>query len=382
MSQEDYYQVLGVGREADADEIKKAYRKMALQYHPDRNSEPGAEERFKLINEAYAVLSEPERRQRYDRYGQSEAPSNPFGGGGVSQSDLQDIFGADVFNDLFASLFGQRPRAPRRDVEATLELTLEAVLSGGDQTVKVRRKASCKACKGNGTKDGRPAPSCSMCKGAGQVRVQRGFLIVAQPCPTCQGRGAEVRSPCGVCHGAGVSAEEVSVDVSVPAGVETGQVLRVSGEGDQIDGGAGDLFLRVKVLPHDRFEREGLDLHHTLELPFPKLALGATVPVPTLDGREVRLKVPAGSQPGQVLKLRGKGLPSLQGRATGDQLVTLEVAVPKAMTAAERELVVALDRLYDGAAEAAAGGAQARATGAAAPGGVRAWLIRLLGGHA
>lgn len=374
MSQEDYYQVLGVAREADADEIKKAYRKMALKYHPDRNSEPGAEDRFKLINEAYAVLSEPERRQRYDRYGSSEAPSNPFGGGGVSQSDLQDIFGHDMFNELFASLFGQRQRAPRRDVEATLELPLEAVLSGGSYSTRVRRKASCKPCKGNGTKDGRAPQPCSSCRGAGQVRVQRGFLVIAQPCPSCQGRGVEVRSPCSSCHGAGVSAEEVSVEATVPAGVETGQVLRVAGEGDQVGGAAGDLYLRVQVRPHDLFEREGLDLHHSLELPFPKLALGATVPVPTLEGREVRLKVPAGSQPGQVLKLRGKGLPSLQGRAVGDLLVTLEVTVPKAMTAAERELVVALDELQEGE-----GGAAERAP---AVGGLRGWLIRLLGGAA
>jgi len=375
---QDHYEVLGVERGASADEVKKAYRKLALKYHPDRSQEPDAEARFKLINEAYAVLSDPEKRQRYDRYGHSEAVTNPFQGG-VNAADLKDIFGQDLFNELFASLFGGAGRARgrvKRDIEASLSVPLSLVQTGGEATALVHRSASCERCHGHGTKSGRPPKACASCRGTGQARVQRGFIVMAQPCPACQGRGADLSQACLDCRGAGQSQREVEVKVEVPAGVESGQTLRLAGEGELARGQRGDLYLHVQVEPHERFEREGADLHLELTLDFHELALGASVDVPLLSGRSVKLKIPEGTQPGQVLRLRGKGLPSLEARGPGDLLVTVETRVPKALTAAERELIVALrslseERPADSAEDAPAPGPLER---------LRLWAIEALGG--
>lgn len=341
---QDYYEVLGIERSASPEEIKKAYRKLALKYHPDRSDEVDAEAHFKLINEAYAVLSEPEKRQRYDRYGHSETVSNPFQGG-VNAADLKDIFGQDLFNELFASLFSGGGRARtrvKRDIEATLSVPLSLVQTGGETFAKVSRQESCQPCGGHGTASARPAKICTQCRGTGQSRLQRGFIVMAQPCSACQGRGKDMSSPCRSCRGAGQALASIEIKVDVPAGVETGQTLRIANEGDFVQGLRGDLYLHIKVEPDERFERDGIDLHHEIMLDFHDLALGSQVNIDLLTGRSVHLKIPEGTQPGQVLRLRGKGLPSLDGRKTGDLMVTVEVRVPKSLTATERELLVAL----------------------------------------
>lgn len=384
---QDYYEVLGLERSAGPEEIKKAYRKLALTYHPDRNQEAGAEERFKLINEAYAVLSEPEKRQRYDRYGHSEAVSNPFQGG-VNAADLKDIFGQDLFNELFASLFGGGRARSRvnRDVKATLEVPLSLVQRGGEAVASVSRKEPCSPCNGHGTQSGRPPKSCPRCRGTGQMRAQRGFIMMAQPCSACQGRGRDLSASCRACRGAGQAQRSVEIKVHVPAGVESGHTLRVAGEGDLVQGVQGDLYLHVKVAPHPRFSRDGSSLHLELILDFHELALGTSANIELLNGRSVTLKVPEGTQPGQVLRLRGKGLPTVDTGQSGDLLVTVEVRVPKAMTAAERELVVALRSLMEEGASA--GSAEPRpsdrpdaALKAGPMEGLRRWAIERLGGR-
>lgn len=331
-------------RSATAAEIKKSFRRLALEYHPDRNSAPEAEIRFKLINEAYAVLSDPEQRQRYDRYGRSESVRDPFQGG-MNAHDLRDIFGDEIFDNLFSSLFGGR-RSPARpsDVKATLELTLDIVETGGTREVSVIRKMRCAQCDGLG-RSGGVIQRCGRCRGSGQVRMSRGFLTIAQVCPDCGGSGADPQSACRPCGGSGLQTGESAVRVQVPKGVESGHLLRVRGAGHAAkdSGQASDLIVEIIVLPHERFEREGQDLTCSVEVPYDVLVLGGKVDVPLLDGGIAHVKIPAGTQPSQALRLKKKGLPSIEaGGQHGDLFVYVEAYVPKAVSAAERELLVAL----------------------------------------
>ena len=342
---QDYYEILEVERKASPDEIKKSFRKLALAYHPDRNDAPEAEAKFKQINEAYAVLSDPEKRRRYDRYGRSETASNPFQGGGVNANDLKDIFGDDLFHSLFSSLFGgqgQRRSSPPKDIQTKLTLSLEDVLKGGEHEVSIRRNGVCKSCAGSGYQDGKVV-KCVRCHGQGQIRLNRGFLAIAQPCPDCQGTGIASTALCSICHGSGQSSQKVTVKVTVPIGVEAGHSLRIREAGHKASGHptASDLIIVIQLKEHKEFERDGADLYYQAAVPFDVLSLGGKLTVPLLGGGQAQVKVPAGTQSGKALRLRKKGLPKLKSQEFGDLFVYLEVEVPKALTAAERELLVA-----------------------------------------
>jgi molecular chaperone DnaJ len=350
-AQRDYYEVLGVPRNADEKAIKDVFRRLALQYHPDRNKEPGAEEKFKEIAEAYAVLSDPKKRAEYDREGFAAVsgftPEDLFGG-----IDFGDVFGGLGFDfdrggGLFDRFFGRRRRAgPARgaNVEVELVVPLERVLTGGEETVRFSRPGPCAACQGSGAERGTTPRSCSACGGKGQQvqSRQKGNVRVQHitPCPVCGGRGTVIDKPCPVCQGRGEVEREEALTVKVPAGVEEGMVLRIPGHGlpgRETGSMPGDLYVVVRSVPDPRFERRGPDLWRTETLSVPEAVLGTRVEVPTLDGRAT-VTVPAGTQPGEVLRLRGKGLAEFGGRGRGNLYVALQVRVPKRLTAEERDL--------------------------------------------
>lgn len=349
---EDLYQILGVARDASQAEIKRAYRQLARQYHPDANHGSGeAEEKFKKINAAYSVLSDPEKRARYDQFGSADG-SDPFGGGGFT-GDFGDIFG-DLFAQVFGGGMGRRqadPNAPRRggDLEMALSVSLLEAANGVTRTLEVPRWEACEGCGGTGAKPGTSPETCSVCGGRGQVeQVQRtlfGQFVSVTVCPECQGRGKIVREKCSDCGGRGQVRRKHKLEVKVPAGVERGTRLRISGAGEAgVNGGPqGDLYLLIDVKPDKTFERDGADLHTRLLLTYPQAVLGAEVEVSTLiDGVE-KIGVPAGTSHGQVLKVRGKGMPRLRGpRGRGDLYVHVYVDIPSKLTDRQRELITEL----------------------------------------
>lgn len=342
MSKRDYYEVLGVERGASAEEIKKAFRKRASEFHPDRHphlEEAGRkemEERFKEVGEAYAVLSDPAGRERYDRFGHAASASGGFDPGAF-QGDLGEVFG-----DLFEGFFGGRRRGGADlKVEVALEFT-DAVF-GKDITLDINALRRCPTCDGSGAREGSRPVQCKRCGGAGRVRVNQGFFSVAAVCTACQGRGRTIEHPCHSCRGEGRTRQSRSVKVSVPPGVEDSMQMRVRGEGES--GGPsepdGDLYVILRVRQHETFERDGDELVCELPVTFAQAALGAEVEVPLLEGGEIKLKVPAGSQPGRVLRVRGKGVPSLRGGERGDLRVHLSVEVPSKLSPKQRELLEA-----------------------------------------
>jgi len=342
--------VLGVDRKADAKAVKDAFRKLALKFHPDRNKAPGAEDRFKEIAEAYAVLSDPKKRADYDTGGfaglKGMRPEDLFGG-----IDFDDLFGGlgfDFGGGIFDRFFGGRRRAGApahgENIEALLQVPLEVVMTGGEQPVRVVRLAQCADCKGSGAAGGAAPRTCEACHGSGrQVKSGREGGVTFQqvtPCPACHGRGSFIDHPCPTCHGRGQVERAETITVGVPMGVEEGMVLRIPGHGMAATApGAppGDLFVVVHTLPDPRFERDGADLWHAADLPVADAVLGVELKVPTLDG-EAKVTVPPGTQPDTVLRLRGKGLPHFGGRQRGDQLLRLRVVVPDRLSAAERRL--------------------------------------------
>jgi molecular chaperone DnaJ len=338
MPARDYYEILGVPRTAGEAELKKAFRQLALQHHPDRN--PGdarAEERFKAINEAYAVLSDPDKRSQYDRYGRVDLPP-----GGIDMSGFSDLF-----EDLFEGFLGGGRGGGRRgrgrrgdDLRYDLELTLEEAATGVEPRLQIPRLEACEACRGSGVETGSSRESCPTCKGRGQLRYQQGFLTVARTCPHCGGAGQINRHPCKECAGEGRVPRERMLKVRIPAGIEDGSQLRLTGEGEGGAGGGppGDLYVVVHLRPHEFFTRHGNELHCALPLTFAQAALGAEVDVPVLGGL-AKLKVPPGTQNGAPLRLRGKGMPGLQGRGKGDAVYTAVIEVPTELTARQRELL-------------------------------------------
>ena len=332
--------MLGVGRDADAETLKRAFRKLAIEHHPDRSTAPDAEARFKQVSEAYAVLSDPQKRAHYDRHGHTSASGDPFQGG-VSPDGFRDIFGGDLFDELFGGFF--RRAAGRRhgkDVHVELALSLEEVARGVEKSLTYLRRVPCSGCSGTGAEGGTALHNCGTCGGRGQVRVNRGFLSLPQPCPHCQGTGRVVDIACDICEGQGSMQEEVTIEVPVPRGVATGHKLRLDGEGQPGTRGSlpGDLYLEVAVAPHPFFERDGNDLVCEVPLSFPQAALGTRIEVPTLSGK-VKVRVPAGTQSGKLLRLRAKGLPAARGRAVGDQLIRLQIETPEALTGEQKELL-------------------------------------------
>lgn len=352
MSKRDYYEVLGVQKGSGQDEIKKAYRKLALQYHPDRNpGDDSAEERFKEAAEAYDVLGDPEKRARYDQHGHAAfGQGGGFGGTGFNNiedimSAFGDIFGSGGGGGIFGDLFGGGRRGrggpnQGRDLRIVLDLTLEEIDSGVERTVVIKRQASCGSCSGSGAEPGSKVVSCPTCGGRGQVAKSQGFFTMASVCPACSGRGQRPEKPCSSCRGGGKTPEKQEVKLQIPAGIEEGARLRVSGSGDAGDAGAppGDLYCVIREAEHKVFQRSGPDLLTEVPVSFVQLALGETVEVPTLRGR-AEMKIPAGTQSGKVFRLRGEGLPVFQGRGRGDQLVRIYIEVPEKLNDRQRELL-------------------------------------------
>jgi molecular chaperone DnaJ len=346
MAKRDYYETLGVERTASDVELKKAYRQLAMKLHPDRNpGDKSAEERFKEINEAYAVLSDPDKRTQYDRFGRVDLPPGADLGG----------FG-DLFEDLFEGFFGGGGRGPGRararrgdDLRYDLEVSLVEAATGIETRLQIPRHETCGECRGSGMEPGARREPCPTCKGRGQLRYQQGFLTVARTCPQCAGEGQINKNPCKACQGAGRTAHERTLKVRIPAGAEDGTQLRLTGEGEggPRGGPPGDLYVVVHVREHELFVRHGLDIVCALPLTFPQVALGATVDVPVLDGT-AKLEVPAGTQTGAVLRLRGKGMPSLHGRGRGDACYQVVVEVPAKLSARQRELLEEYQRASTG----------------------------------
>ncbi len=343
MSKRDYYEVLGVSRTANEDELKKAFRKLAIQYHPDRNpDDPAAEEKFKELGEAYAVLSDAEKRARYDQFGHAFEGAGGGGfQGGFEYGNFQDLF-SEIFGDFFGG-GGQRGGASRRHrgrdllAEVTLDFT-EAVF-GTKQELSITREEDCDVCEGSGAKPGTQPVTCPTCRGAGQVRVSQGFFMMARTCHACGGAGQVIQTPCDTCRGRGRRAVERTVKIDVPAGVDDGTRLRLRGQGEGgVRGGPpGDLYVSLSVRPHDIFERDGEDLHCTLPISFAQAALGDEVRVPTLEGDGLELRIPEGTQTGSAFHFRGRGVPRISTGARGDLIVTVQVETPTRLTERQRE---------------------------------------------
>jgi molecular chaperone DnaJ len=359
-SKRDYYEILGVSRTASSEEIKDAYRKLAMEYHPDRNKSPDAEEKFKEISEAYAVLSDEEKRRQFDELGHA---------GFDQRYTTEDIFrGADfgsVFRDLgfgfdlreiFSTLFGGRDFGERitrgRDVAYDLEITLEEAAKGAEKEIRIERTEKCDVCGGSGAAPNTSPRVCPRCEGAGRIQsvTRNGFgtFVRVVPCPSCRGKGKTIDSPCPRCKGLGLVRRERSISVKMPPGIDEGYQLRLQGEGEASQDGdvPGDLYVLVHVAPHSYFKREEDDLLYNLSVGFPQAALGAEVTVPTLDGK-VDVKIRPGTQPGQIIRLKGKGMPRFGGYGKGDLLVRVDVSVPEKLTSQQRALLEQLAKEFD-----------------------------------
>ena len=342
----DYYEVLGVERTASAEEIKKAYRKVALKHHPDRNpGDKGAEAQFREASEAYQVLCDAEKRAQYDRFGHA-AFEQGAGGFDFNAAGFEDIFG-DIFGDFFGGPRRGRSRARRgEDLRYDLEITFEESVFGAEKTLRIPRLVTCEDCSGSGSKDNAPRDTCSACRGSGQLRFQQGLFSIAKTCGQCQGQGSVLRDPCRTCSGSGTVQSQQSLSVRIPAGVDTGSRLKLRGEGEAgfNKGPAGDLYVVIHVREHPLFKRDGTDVVCDVPIGFTQAALGAEIDVPTPHGK-VKMKVPAGTQSGNVFRLKGKGVPDLRGYGHGDALVRVVVETPRKLTAKQRELLEEFARL-------------------------------------
>lgn len=352
MAKRDYYEVLGVSRTATEVEMKVAFRKAAMQCHPDRH--PGdqqAEVRFKELNEAYQCLCDPQKRAAYDRFGHAAFEGGGMGGGGMGGFG-GDGFGAsmaDIFEDLFGDVMGRRGRSGGRergsDLRYNMEITLDEAYAGKAATLKIPTSVTCEPCGGSGAKAGSKPRTCKTCGGQGRVRAQQGFFAIERTCPACQGRGETIDDPCPACNGGGRKTIERTLSVNVPPGVEDGTRIRLSGEGEAgLRGGpSGDLYIFLSVKPHPIFQRDGADLYCRVPISMVRAALGGEITVHALDGSEIRLKVPEGAQSGRQLKAKGKGMPVLRGREHGDLHVQLSVETPQKLTKRQRELLAEFD---------------------------------------
>jgi molecular chaperone DnaJ len=357
MSQRDYYEVLSVQRTASDSEIKSAYRKLALKYHPDRNKEDGAGDKFKEASEAYSVLSDKEKRQRYDQFGHAGVGGGPGGGG--PHVDLSDIFSqfGDIFGgsggggSIFDGMFGGGGRAQRnnagRSMRANVDISLVEVLSGAERTLSLRRKENCSSCDGSGSAPGGTVDTCAGCHGHGVVQQRQGFFVTQAECPRCNGRGSTISKPCGTCRGTGLEAKRTEILVKIPAGIEDGAQIRHTGEGEAGTNGApaGDLYVEVNVRNQDGFIRQGRDIYTEIEITWPQAVLGDKITVNTLDG-EAKMTVPAGTATGKLFRISGQGLPKLHGGNRGNLHVRVKVTVPNKLSREEKTLIKDLHKIY------------------------------------
>jgi len=359
MSKRDYYDVLGASKGASADELKKAYRKKAKELHPDRNSDnPNAEAQFKEINEAYDVLKDADKKAAYDRYGHAAFEGGMGGGrpgGGFhGGSDFSSAF-SDVFDDLFGDFMGGGRGGGRQqstrgaDLRYNMRITLEEAFSGAQKTISVPTSVQCNACTGTGAEGGSEPATCPTCSGMGKVRATQGFFTVERTCPTCSGAGQIIKNPCKSCSGQGRTEKDRALSVNIPAGVETGTRIRLSGEGEAgLRGGpAGDLYIFIEVAPHEIFQREGTNLFCRVPVSMAAAALGGDIEVPTIDGGRSRVKVPAGSQSGRQMRLRSKGMPAVRSSQVGDMFIELAVETPVNLTSRQKELLREFEELSE-----------------------------------
>ncbi len=342
MSKRDYYEVLGVSRDVDGKELKKAYRKLAMKYHPDRNpDDKDADEKFKEATEAYEILGDEQKREAYDQYGHAGVDPNSAGGfGGGGGASFSDIFG-DIFGGGGGGRGGSRG-GPQRgsDLRYTMELSLEEAVRGVEKKIRVPTLVSCETCDGSGAKPGTSPKTCSTCQGSGQIRMQQGFFAVQQTCPSCRGQGTMIEDPCTSCHGRGVKEETKTLSVKIPAGVDTGDRIRLSGEGEAgaMGGPAGDLYVQVSVKEHHLFQRDGRNLYCEVPISIVDAALGGEMEIPTLDGR-VKLRIPEETQSGKMFRLRGKGVAPVRGGAPGDLMCRVQVETPVKLNNDQKELL-------------------------------------------
>lgn len=348
MTSRDYYEILGVQRAADAAAIKSAYRKLALQFHPDKNpGDKDAEEKFKEINEAYAILSDAEKRAQYDRFGKAAFDGMSGGGGQGGFTDFSDIF-SEVFGEAFGDFFGGGGRPGRRsgperggDLRYDLEITLEQAYAGIERELVLPRESNCEVCTGTGAEPGTSAETCTTCGGAGQVRANQGMFRIVRTCHTCGGGGTITRNPCKACSGRGRVRRDRTLSVKIPAGVDDGQRIRLSGEGNAgaRGGPPGDLYIFLSVKPHKLFEREGLELACRVPVPMTVAALGGDIEIPTIDGQKTSVTVLPGAQTGRRYRIKNQGMPRLQGRDRGDLHVEIFVETPVNLTSRQKKLL-------------------------------------------
>jgi molecular chaperone DnaJ len=354
----DYYEILGVQRNASKDQIKDSYRKLAMQFHPDRNKDAGAEDKFKEISEAYAVLSDDQKRQTYDQLGHSGFDQRYTSEDIFKGADFDSIFKDMGFGDLFRSFFGGgfgggfgERRNRGQDLGYDLELTLEEAAKGIEKEIEIPRTEKCDVCGGTGASPGTFPKTCPKCSGAGRVQNMRqsafGMFVQVTACPTCRGKGKLIENPCNNCHGSGLSKKRRKITVNIPMGIDEGSQLRLRGEGDFApnDGEPGDLYVVVHIKPHQMFMREGDDLWHVAIITYPQAALGAEIFIPTIEG-STKLKISPGTQPGEVIQLKGKGMPRFRSYGKGDLLVRIGVSVPEKLTTKQRELLEQLAKEF------------------------------------
>jgi molecular chaperone DnaJ len=344
----DYYDVLGVERSASGDEVKKAFKKKAMKYHPDRTGgDKASEDKFKEAKEAYDVLSDPQKKSMYDQYGTTD-----FSGGGGGQNGGFNTSGfGDVFEDIFGDVFGggQSRNSTQRykgaDLEYEIQLTLEEAAFGIEKSINIRTKDTCGACSGTGAAAGSKPVSCSMCNGVGQVRAQQGFFTIQQTCPTCSGKGSVISSPCSPCRGSGAVNSDKKISVTIPAGVDKGDRIRLSGKGEAgiNQGPSGDLFIRVNLLKHSIFKRDGSNLYCEVPVSFAESALGAEIEIPTLSNNKVSIGIPAGTQTGKYFRLKGKGIKSVRGGKIGDLMCSIHIETPVNLSEEQKNILMQFD---------------------------------------
>jgi molecular chaperone DnaJ len=342
----DYYEILGVSKQADKDDIKKAYRKLAKQYHPDRNpDDEEAEQKFKEIGEAYEVLGDEEKRAAYDRFGHAAFEGGAGGGRGPGGMGAGGFGGfADIFDEMFGDMMGGRRRGGAQrgaDLRYDMEITLEEAFSGKDTTIEVPTSVVCGTCDGSGARPGTQPSQCDTCGGDGRIRAQQGFFSIERTCPTCGGVGKQIEHPCHTCHGSGREQQERTLQVNIPAGVEDGTRIRLAGEGEAGSRGAppGDLYIFLGIKPHDIFHREGPNVLCKMPVPMTTAALGGQLEVPVIDGTKARINIPEGTQNAQRFRLKGKGMSVLRRKERGDMFVEIEVEVPRNLTKRQKELL-------------------------------------------